>query len=395
MNNNKLLVQKEMTNIIEWYKWLHQNPELSGNEQQTKLFVKKKLLEAGINKIEEYAETGIVCELSGSASGKHIAFRAELDALPLNENNDIVFCSKNQGIMHACGHDFHTAAMLGLATILSKNRDLFTDKITFVFQPSEETIPSGALQMLEAGIFKDNKPDIMIAQHVFPDLPTGSLGFRTGKYMASGDEIEITVNGKGGHGAFLHLSNDVVLALSHIIVALQQIKSHFVEATEPFVLSFGKLEALGATNILPNSAQAWGTMRTLNETWRAKAKQQIQNIVSNVAEAYGCSGHVNIKQGFPVLENNETLTNTLSGFAKELLGKYYIHDLPIRMGTDDFAYFAETIPSVYYRVGVASDNNKNNLKLHTNTFLPDISALETAIFFPLSIVLNSKKIFKP
>ncbi|HPW66496.1 MAG TPA: M20 family metallopeptidase [Salinivirgaceae bacterium] len=388
MEQNKIkeLVEDIIPQVESWYKWLHQNPELSGKEFNTNHYIVDKLNKLTYAGIRNIAGTGIVCEIQGKQPGKHIAFRAELDALPIEEKTKIEYKSKNKGVMHACGHDFHMAALLGIATIVSKNIDSLKGKVTFIFQPSEESLPGGALQMIERGLFSSKKPDLIIGQHVLPDLLTGQVGFRSGAYMASGDEIEITIEGKGGHGALPHLANDVVLALSQTIVSLQQIKSRFVNQTEPFVLSFGKIEANGSTNVLPEIATAHGTMRTLNETWRESAKEQIVNTVEKTSQIFGCKGSVNIRDGYPVLINDEHETEQLKQLASIILGEENVVDLPIRMTTDDFSRFAQLIPAVYYRIGVTSKNKKDVAGLHSPTFLPDCSALKTAILLPLAVL---------
>ncbi len=385
----KQQVKKIVPQVESWYRWLHQNPELSGKEFKTNHFVSDELKKMGFVNIKNIAGTGVVCEISGNQPGRHLAFRAELDALPIDEKTSIDYKSQNPGVMHACGHDFHMAVLLGIANFLSQHPQTLKGKITLVFQPSEEQLPGGAIQMIERGLFANEKPDLMIGQHVFPDLPEGSIGFREGPYMASGDEIEIAMEGKGGHGALPHLANDVVVAMAQTILSLQQVKSRFVNQTEPFVLSFGKLEAKGSTNVLPEVARAEGTMRTLNEQWRQLAKEQIVNIVEKTGQAFGCKGSVTIREGYPVLINNPKETIRMKNMAVNLLGVENVHDLPIRMTTDDFARFAQIIPAVYYRIGVAAVNKTNLPGLHTPQFLPDFSAMETALAFSLAVILEN------
>lgn len=374
--------------VAEWYKWLHANPALSGMEFKTSEFVIKTLHSFGITDITQHATTGLHAVVDTGRVGKHIAFRAELDALPIDEKTAVDFKSRNSGVMHACGHDFHMAALLGVASVVAENRELLKGKISFVFQPSEEKLPGGAKQMLADGLFQNHKPDLIIAQHVFPDLHAGMVGFREGSYMASGDEIDVIVRGTGGHGALPHLCNDVVLTLAHTLVALQQVRSRFVNQNEAFVLSFGKMEANGANNILPHEAKMEGTMRTLSEEWRAKSKDQIRSIVQNTAKMFGCEGITDIREGYPVLKNHPEYTKKVKALAEQLFGAERVVDLPIRMTTDDFSYFAQQFPAVYYRVGVGHKKESDNYGLHTSQFLPDISALETAIKFPLEILLK-------
>lgn len=373
---------------IDWYKWLHANPELSGNEMKTADFISDVLNSLGISSVKRFAKNGLVAEIDGGKPGRHIAFRAELDALPITEATMVDFKSTNQGVMHACGHDFHMAALLGVASVIVKNRDSLHGKISLIFQPSEEKLPGGAQQMLKEGLFETHHPDLIIAQHVFPDLPAGVLGFREGAYMASGDEIDVVVQGKGGHAALPHLSNDVLLTMAHTLIALQQIRSRFVNQSEPFVLSFGKMEAMGANNILPQEAKMEGTMRTLCEKWRAEAKMQIRTIVENCATMYGCVGTVQIREGYPVLVNDPFNTFKIKKLAREVFGVQRVFELPIRMTTDDFSYFAQKFPSVYYRVGVGRTETEANHGLHTSQFIPDIAAIETAIRFSVEIIFN-------
>ncbi len=388
------IIENSVKNIIpqveNWYKWLHQNPELSGKEFKTNNYIVNELTKLGLTNIKNIAGTGIVCEIKGTEPGEHIAFRAELDALPIFEKNEIEYKSINNGVMHACGHDFHMATLLGIATIVNKNINNLKGKISLVFQPSEEQLPGGAMQMLERGLFSEYKPDLIIGQHVFPDLPAGYVGFRPGAYMASGDEIEITIEGKGGHGAIPHLANDVVLAMSQTIVSLQQIKSRFVNQTEPFVLSFGKIESNGSTNILPEVAVAYGTMRTLNEVWREAAKEQIVNIVEKTSQIFGCKAKTNIREGYPVLINDINQTERLKQLAISILGSEKVADLPIRMTTDDFSRFAQQIPAVYYRIGVSHSGQPETGGLHSSRFLPCLSAFETAISLPISVIFLDK-----
>ncbi|HON18992.1 MAG TPA: M20 family metallopeptidase [Salinivirgaceae bacterium] len=376
-----LEINQRYPQIIENYHRLHSCPELSNREEETHRFILEKVKASGVHSIETYG-TGIVCTLEGTTPGMHLAFRAEMDALPIDEQTGVGFASINQGVMHACGHDFHMACLLSALEILGNRRNEIQGKVTFVFQPSEESLPGGAKQMLQQGLFAQEKPDLMIAQHVFPDLPVGHFGFRSGKYMASGDEIYVVLHGKGGHAALPHQSNDVVVAMSQTVIALQTIRSRIIDPTIPFVLSFGKAIADGANNVLPMEARLEGTMRTLDEYWRREAKQHIMKITEHSAAVYGCSADVQIVEGYPVLENNPKYTEELRSIAQSMVGSHQVHELPIRMTTDDFAYFAQQIPSVYYRIGVGESAGK----LHTPNFLPPTEAFKPAIEFILHIL---------
>lgn len=372
-------VKKE---IIDIRAHLHKNPELSFEEFDTSIFIQKHLNEIGIPFKSGFIKTGIVATLESgdpsSANFKTIALRADMDALPIHEHTDNKYCSTKEGIMHACGHDMHMASLIGTAKVLHKLKDYWQGRILLIFQPGEELLPGGAKQMISEGAL-DPKPEWILAQHVLADMPTGHVGFRSGMYMASGDEIYLTIKGKGGHAAMPQNCTDTVLIASHIIVALQQIVSRNGDTRIPTVLSFGKFIAQGATNIIPDKVEIEGTFRTMNEAWRSEAKKLIKRIAEGTAEAMGASCDVVIKHGYPFLVNDKTRTNTAKQNAIDILGHENVEDMDIRMTTEDFAYYSQKYPCTFYRFGVAPNNDITNGSLHTSTFQANEQALETAI----------------
>jgi amidohydrolase len=355
---------------------LHANPELSFEEFHTSDFIQNKLKEMGISFKNGFVKTGIVGKIEGKNPGKKvIALRSDMDALPIQENKENKYCSKNDGIMHACGHDMHMAGLLGAAKILNEFKDEWEGTVLLIFQPGEELLPGGARLMMEEGALNP-EPEWILGQHVLPDMPTGTVGFRSGMYMASGDEIYLTVKGKGGHAAMPHRCTDNVLIASHIIVALQQIVSRHCDARIPTVLSFGKIEAKGATNIIPEEVKIAGTFRTMNEEWRAKAKQLITDIAQSTAKGMGAECEVEIKHGYPFLVNHENYTDKAKQDAIELIGDDRVVNMDIRMTTEDFGFYSQKYPVTFYRFGVQSEKTGS---LHTSAFEANEKALETSM----------------
>ncbi|MCG8697966.1 MAG: M20 family metallopeptidase [Bacteroidales bacterium] len=374
------LAEKYYNDTLQIREHLHKHPELSYNEFETSKFIKSQLDKLGITYKDGYVKTGIVGKLEGKNPGKKvIALRADMDALPIIEQNTIHYKSINEGVMHACGHDVHTASLLGTAHILHDLKDEFEGTVLLVFQPAEEVIPGGAKLMLEEGALSDPKPDMIIGQHVMPGLEVGKVGFRPGMYMASADEIYLTVKGKGGHAAMPHQITDTVLMASQIIVSLQQIVSRNAPSYIPSVLSFGKVEAKGATNIIPQEVNIAGTFRTMNEEWRSQAHSRIKEIAISVAESMGGTCDVDIKVGYPYLINNEEITTKAKTYASAILGNDNVEHLDLRMTAEDFAYFSQQLPSTFYRLGVTSSNGENNHPLHSSMFNIDNQALKTGI----------------
>lgn len=375
------LSQQALPLITQIRRHLHQQPELSFQEEQTAAFISQQLKEWNITHETGIAGHGILARISGEKAGKGriIALRADMDALPIQEETSFDFKSINDGVMHACGHDVHSASLLGALFILNQLRSQFSGTILGIFQPAEEVIPGGAKPMMDAGIFNTYKPDLIIGQHVLPEMPAGKVGFKAGQFMASSDEIYLTLKGKGGHAALPHLLNDPVTAAAYVIVNLQQVVSRKSPAFIPSVLSFGRIIANGANNVIPSEVQIAGTFRTLDETWRASAKKLIQEIAINTAQSMGVTCEVEIRHGYPSLVNDETATNQSIEYAKEFLGDQSIENIHVRMTAEDFAYFSQAYPSVFYRLGTGIPGNSDFFPLHSSRFEVDERSLETGM----------------
>lgn len=362
--------------LVEVRRHLHRYPELSFQEYQTAAFVLEQLNSYGID-AKLHSETGIVALIKGENgdSDRVLALRADLDALPLQEKSDKNYCSEHSGVMHACGHDVHTTSLLGTAMILHDLRSSFAGTVKFIFQPGEEKLPGGASIMIKNGVLKDPEPQAILGQHVFPDLEAGKVGFRAGKYMASCDEIYLTVKGKGGHGALPHKVIDPVLIGSHIIVALQQIVSRRSNALLPTVLSFGCFNANGATNVIPDEAKLEGTFRTYDEEWREEAHKLIRQIAEQTAGSMGASCEVKIEKGYPFVYNDPLLTDQARLDAEAYLGKENVVDLEMRPTGEDFSFYTHTLPGTFYRLGVRNELKGITSAVHTTTFDVDEACL--------------------
>ena len=355
--------------VVAWRRHLHANPELSYEEFNTAQFVVSTLRDIGLNPKEGVASTGVTVLIEGkNPTKKVVALRADMDALPITEDNTVDYKSKNNGVMHACGHDAHTASLLGTAKILAGLRDQFEGTVKMIFQPGEEKNPGGASYMIRDGALENPRPASIIGQHVMPLLPAGKIGFREGMYMASSDEIYLKVIGKGGHAAAPELTIDPIVIASHIIIALQQIISRNASPKQPTVLSFGKISALGATNIIPDEVNIAGTFRAMNENWRKEALTKIKTMAVSIAEGMGGRCEVTISQGYPYLENNPELTRHIRLAAEEYVGKDNVVDLELTLGSEDFAYYSHVIPASFYRLGTRNESKGITSYIHTPTF---------------------------
>lgn len=363
--------------VIEMRRHIHANPELSYQEVQTAAYVEKRLRSFGLAQVSNIATTGVVAEIRGKNAGKKtVALRADMDALPIREANEVPYKSKNEGVMHACGHDVHTSSLLGTAKILQEVSDQFEGTIRLLFQPGEEKNPGGASYMIRDGALENPRPASIIGQHVFPLLPAGQIGFREGMYMASADEIYLKVIGKGGHGAAPDLCVDPVVIASHIIVALQQVISRNASPKQPTVLTFGRIIGEGATNIIPDEVNIAGTFRAMNEVWRETALQKIRKMAESIADGMGGRCEVEISRGYPYLENNPQLTRNIRNAAEEYVGAENVHDIDITLGAEDFAYYSQVIPASFYRLGTSNAAKGISSYVHTPTFDIDEDALK-------------------
>ncbi len=373
----KSLAQAYKQEVIDLRRHLHSHPELSFKEFQTAAFVAEKLKAIGITEIESKATTGWSALIKGKNPDKKVvALRADMDALPIIEANEVPYKSQNPGVMHACGHDAHTASLLGAAKILNEVRDQFEGTIKLIFQPGEEIIPGGASLMIKDKVLENPRPNYILGQHVMPMIPAGKVGFRSGLYMASADELYLTIKGKGGHGAMPETFIDPVLISAHLLVALQQIVSRVANPKIPSVLSFGRVEALGATNIIPNEVKIQGTFRTLDEAWRAKAHQKMRQIAEGIVEGMGGQLDFEIRKGYPFLKNNPELTARSVDAARDYLGAENVLDLDIWMAAEDFAYFSQEIDGCFYRLGTRNEARGITSGVHTPTFDIEEEALE-------------------
>lgn len=371
------LVSQNSEEVRAIRRHLHAHPELSFQEFETSRYVCSKLNEWGIPYKNGYVKTGIVAHIEGrNPSSKVIALRGDMDALPILEANEVDYCSKNEGVMHACGHDVHTSCVMGVAKTLNAIRDEFEGTVKIIFQPGEERLPGGASLMIKEGALDSPKASSIVGQHVYPDLEVGKVGFRSGMYMASADEVYFTVKGKGGHAALPHKLIDPVLITSHIIVALQQLVSRRCKPGVPCVLSFGNVQANGATNIIPNEVQVQGTFRTMDEEWRKEAHIIMKKLAEEMAASMGGSCNFRVDVGYPYVYNDEQLTEFSREAAKEFLGEENVIELDMRMTGEDFSYYTHHMPGCFYRLGTRNEQQGLTSGLHTPTFNVDERCLE-------------------
>lgn len=372
---------------------LHAHPELSFQEVKTGRFIADKLAEWGIPHRHGVAENGVVATIAGrNPRKKTIALRADFDALPIEEANDVPYRSQNGGIMHACGHDVHTASLLTTARILFSVRDKFDGSVRLIFQPGEEKLPGGASIMIKEGVLEGPKPAGIIGQHVHPPLAAGTIGLKSGMYMASADEIYVSIKGRGGHGAMPHECIDPVVLAAQIIVGLQQLVSRWADPGVPSVLTFGKINSVGgATNIIPNEVRLEGTFRTMHEKWRSDAHKRMKKMAEGMAKSMGAACEFRVVKGYPTLVNHEELTRRVKKEAIEFLGKSRVVDLPMRMTAEDFAFYTHVVPGCFYRLGTGGEGGKFRSAIHTNTFDIDENALETGAGLMAWLAINELK----
>lgn len=363
--------------LVAHRRHLHQYPELSFQEEKTGQYICRALDAIGIPYTHGIAGHGVVGLIEGRhPASKVIALRADMDALPILEANDVPYKSQHEGIMHACGHDVHTASLLGAAQLLHETRESWTGTVKLLFQPGEEKLPGGASLMIAQGALEQPAPVAIFGQHVHPPLAAGKVGFRAGMYMASADELYITVRGKGGHGAMPHECIDPILIAAHLVTAIQQAISRWADPTQPAVLTLGKIESVGgATNIIPNEVKIQGTLRAMNEAWRSQTHERLVQLGTQLVESMGGTCDFEVMKGYPFLHNDEGLTAAARAAAVAYLGADNVVDLPIRMTAEDFAYYSQVMPGCFYRLGTGNVAQGITSPVHTNTFDIDENAL--------------------
>ncbi len=371
------LADNFLSDTVAIRRHLHAHPELSFNEYQTSAFIQNKLSEYGISFQNGIADTGIVAIVEGQNPGSRtVALRADMDALPIEEANNVPYKSNNKGIMHACGHDAHTASLLCTARILTQIKNQFEGTVKFIFQPAEEKNPGGASLMIKAGALENPKPAAIIGQHVYPLMAAGKVGFKSGMMMASADEIYVRIKGKGGHGAVPQLTIDPIAISAQIITALQQIVSRKADPTTPSVLTFGRIASVGGTyNVIPDEVRLEGTFRTMDEKWRFEAHQKMKQMACGIAEAMGAVCEFDIEVGYPYLINDTDLTERCRQSAIEFLGHENVEELPLRMTAEDFAYYTHVTKGCFYRLGTADFERGICSQVHTPTFDIDEKSL--------------------
>ena len=379
LNRIKELSSVFFKEIQEIRQHLHQYPELSFKEVETSTYLINKLKTWGIEIDQRWVDTGFSVVIDSGSKGATIALRADLDALPIQEQTTLDYASKNDGVMHACGHDVHASCLMGVAKILNETKEHWKGKVILFFQPGEEKLPGGASLMIKEGILDKYQPSRMIAQHVYPEFDVGKVGFKKSMYMASADEIYITVEGRGGHAALPHKNIDPIVISAFIITELQTISSRIAPPTLPTVLSFGKIEGMGATNVIPNEVKIEGTLRTFNEEWRTTFHKQIEETCTKIAEAAGGNCIVDIRKGYPFLVNDDKATTIAVNSAKEYLGEENVEQLDLRMTAEDFAYFSQECPSTFYRLGVGNQQKGINKSVHHPQFEVDEDALKIGV----------------
>lgn len=373
------LAKQYAAEFIQVRHHLHAHPELSYQEFETSAFVQSKLKEFGVD-FEVKATTGVIGIIKGkNPESRVIALRADMDALPITEENDIEYKSQNAGVMHACGHDVHTTILLGAAKILNELKERFEGTIKLIFQPGEERNPGGASLLIKEGVLENPRPNGIIGLHVHPGLNIGKLSFRSGRVMASADEIYITIKGSGGHAAAPHLTADTILIASHLIIALQQIISRNRNPLSPSVLSICSFQGGHTTNVIPSEVKLMGTFRAMDEQWRYKAHELITKTATELVHAMGAEIDLKIDVGYPCVDNDVELTNKAWRLAEELMGKENVEETEVRMGAEDFGYYTQQIPGCFFRLGVRNEAKGIIHQVHTPKFNIDEAAIETGI----------------
>ena len=372
----KDLAKNYAPEFIEVRHHLHAHPELSYQEFETSKFIQHKLSEYGIP-FEIKATTGVIGLIEGkNPQSRIVALRADMDALPIKEENNSSYKSTHEGIMHACGHDVHTTCLLGAAKILCETKQDWEGTVKLIFQPGEEKNPGGASLLIKEGVLENPKPQCIFGMHVNPQLEVGFLSFRGGKVMASADEIYITIKGKGGHAAAPHLTTDTILIASQLIVSLQQIISRNNDPFSPSVLSITSFQGGFTTNVIPSEVKLMGTFRAMDEAWRYKAHELIRKQTEQLVTSMGAEVDLHIDIGYPTVYNHEALNDYAKNIAEDFMGAEKVGETEMRMGAEDFGFYSQIIPGCFYRLGTANKEKNIISGVHTPTFNIDENAIE-------------------
>ena len=375
----KNLAKQYAPEFIAVRRHLHAHPELSYQEFETSKYVRQKLSEYNIP-FEIKATTGVIGLIKGKNPGvRTLALRADMDALPITEKNEVPYKSLNPGIMHACGHDVHTACLLGAARILSETKEEWEGTVKLIFQPGEERNPGGASLLIKEGVLENPAPQAIFGLHVNPQLEVGKLSFRSGKVMASADELYITIRSKGGHAAAPHLTADTILIASNLVVSLQQVISRNCDPLSPSVLSICSFQGGYTTNVIPSEVKLMGTFRAMDEDWRFRAHEIIRKHTTELVHAMGAEADVHIDVGYPTVYNHEGLHAAALQLAEEYMGKEQVEETEVRMGAEDFGFYSQKIPGCFYRLGTANKEKGITSGVHTPTFNIDEGAIENGI----------------
>ncbi len=389
-NTIQQLARQYAADFINIRHHLHAHPELSYEEFETSAFIQQQLQKMDIP-FTVMAQTGVVGLIEGkNPSSRVIALRADIDALPIQEENDVPYKSVKPGVMHACGHDVHTTCLLGAAKILKETAGTWEGTVKLIFQPGEERNPGGASIMIKEGVLSNPVPEAIYGLHVHPQLAVGQLSFRGGQVMASADEIYITIKGKGGHAAAPHLTSDTILIASHLIVSLQQIISRNNNPLSPSVLSICSIQGGHTTNVIPSEVKLLGTFRALDEEWRFKAHDLIRKQATTLVQALGGEIDLHIDVGYPSVYNHEELTQAARALAEDFIGAEHVETTEVRMGAEDFGYYTQQIPGCFYRLGVMNREKGITSGVHTPTFNIDENAIEIGMGMMAWLGANGK-----
>ncbi|MEN9699701.1 MAG: hypothetical protein RLZZ301_899 [Bacteroidota bacterium] len=377
--------------VIAWRRHIHAHPEPSFQEFETMEYVARILTEHGVSHQKGVAETGIVAIIRADSHPQDmpcVALRADLDALPIDEQTNHEFKSTRAGYMHACGHDVHTSILLGVALVLQRHRNNLPKPIKLIFQPGEEQSPGGASLMMAAGVLSNPEVESLVALHVYPEFEVGEIGIKSGLYMASSDEIHVQIEGVGGHGALPERCiNPIQMGLDWIQSCQALVKERCPQDV-PQVLSFGRFEALGSTNVIPSSAQIKGTFRTMNEQWRAQVHQLLAEQATEISARYGAKLDLQIAKGYPFLQNDEVFTAHVKAVLSDTFGPEHIHELGLRMTAEDFAFYSQQKPVCFFRLGVGNQANGIVHAVHHPQFDVDERSLEVGMLAMASIAFQ-------